>query len=213
MIEQLFSVPVVTGTIVPTDEQLTASLSFLDEAWSVANRGVWAGESGKSTGELKQGMELYQSSIFDWLTMPMLDAVHDYWDNTLDYRRDFHMYIDSMWANQHFEGDTTSEHNHSAGRGKSHVSCVYYLKKNPDYGHLLFRDPLETIWGMSPLESSFINDKKHYTYEAKSYDYVIFPSWLYHETQPNGKDERIAISINFSGFPLDLSEGDIHGST
>ena len=79
-------------------------------------------------------------------------------------------------------------------------------------GCLKFRDPLETIWGMSPLESSFINDKKHYTYKAKSYDYVIFPSWLYHETQPNGKDERIAISINFSGFPLDPSEGD-YGSS
>ena len=213
MIEQLFSVPVVKGTIVPSDEQLSASLSFLDEAWSVANRGVWANESGKSTGELKQGMELYQSSTFDWLTMPMLDVVHDYWDNTLNYRKDFHMYVDAMWANQHFEGDSTGEHSHTAGAGKSHVSCVYYLKKNPDYGHLLFRDPLETIWGMSPLDYMFTNNKKHHIHKAKSYDYVIFPSWLYHETQPNGKDERIAISINFSGFPLDLSEGDIHGST
>ena len=212
MIEQLFSVPVVTGTIVPTDEQLSKSLSFLDEAWAVANRGVWANETGKSTGELKQGMELYQSPIFDWLTMPMLDAVHDYWDNTLNYRRDYHMYIDSMWANQHFEGDTTGEHNHTAGAGKSHVSCVYYLKKNPDYGHLLFRDPLETIWGLSPLNYMFTNNKKHHIHKAKSYDYVIFPSWLYHETQPNGKDERIAISINFSGFPLDPSEGD-YGSS
>ncbi len=96
MIEQLFSVPVVTGTIVPTDEQLSKSLSFLDEAWAVANRGVWANETGKSTGELKQGMELYQSPIFDWLTMPMLDAVHDYWDNILNYRKDLQMYVDAM---------------------------------------------------------------------------------------------------------------------
>ena len=212
MIEQLFSVPVVTGTIVPTDEQLTASISLLDEAWSNANRGVWALESGKSTGELKQGMELYQSPTFDWLTMPMLTAVKDYWTNIVDYRRDYHMYFDSMWANQHFEGDTTGEHNHTAGSGKSHVSCVYYLKKNPDYGHLLFRDPLETIWGLSPLNYMFTNNKKHHIYKAKTYDYVIFPSWLYHETQPNGKDERIAISINFSGFPLDPSEGD-YGSS
>ena len=212
MIKQLFSIPVETGTIVPTDEQLTASLSVLDEAWSVANRGVWQNESGKSTGELEQGMELYQSPIFDWLTMPMLTAVHDYWDNTLKYRRDFHMYVDAMWANQHFEGDTTGEHNHSAGRGKSHVSCVYYLKKNPDNGHLLFRDPLETLWGMSPLDYMFTDNKKHHIHKAKAYDYVIFPSWLYHETQPNGKDERIAISINFSGFPLDPSEGD-YGSS
>ena len=212
MIEQLFSVPVVTGTIVPTDEQLTASISLLDEAWSNANRGVWALESGKSTGELEQGMELYQSPTFDWLTMPMLTAVKEYWTNTVEYRRDYHMYIDSMWANQHFEGDSTGEHNHSAGVGKSHVSCVYYLKKNPDYGHLLFRDPLETIWGLSPLNYMFTNNKKHHIHKAKSYDYVIFPSWLYHETQPNGKDERIAISINFSGFPLDPSEGD-YGSS
>lgn len=212
MIEQLFSVPVVTGTIVPTDEQLSKSLSFLDEAWAVANRGVWANETGKSTGELKQGMELYQSPIFDWLTMPMLDAVHDYWDNILNYRKDFHMYVDAMWANQHFEGDSTGEHSHTAGAGKSHVSCVYYLKKNPDYGHLLFRDPIESIWGLSPLDYMFTNNKKHHIHKAKSYDYVIFPSWLYHETQPNGKDERIAISINFSGFPLDPSEGD-YGSS
>ena len=60
MIEQLFSIPVATGTIVPTDEQLSKSLSFLDEAWAVANRGVWANETGKSNGELKQGQELLQ---------------------------------------------------------------------------------------------------------------------------------------------------------
>ncbi len=205
---QLFSIPVETGTIVPTDEELSATLELLDEAWSVAEKGTWALESGKSTGNLEQGTELYQSTTFDWLTMPMLSAVHDYWDLVLGYRKDFHMYVDGMWANLHTEGDTTGEHNHSAGRGKSHVSCVYYLKKNPDNGHLLFRDPLEMVWGMSPMDRTFINLKKQHIHKAKTYDYVIFPSWLYHETQPNGKDERIAISMNFSGYPLDPSEGD-----
>ena len=208
MIEQLFSIPVVTGTIVPTDEQLDATNKLLDDAWNCTNKGAWALETGKSTGELEQGTELYQSPVFDWLTMPILDVVHEYWDNTLQYRKDFHMYVDSMWANQHLEGETTGEHNHSAGRGKSHVSCVYYLRKNPDYGHLKFRDPLEMIWGMSPLDAPLKDLKKQHTYKAKTYDYVIFPSWLYHETEPNGKDERVAISINFSGYPLDPSEGD-----
>ena len=34
---------------------------------------------------------------------------------------------------------------------------------------------------MSPLDAPLKDLKKQHTYKAKSYDYVIFPSWLYHE--------------------------------
>ena len=47
----------------------------------------------------------------------MVEAA-DYWRNDLNYRKDWHIYLDSMWSNKHSEGDTTGEHSHKSGRGK-----------------------------------------------------------------------------------------------
>jgi hypothetical protein len=40
------------------------------------------------------------------------------------------------------------------------------------------------------------------------HEYVMFPSWLKHRTQPNTKCERIAFSMNFAGFPQDPTMGE-----
>ena len=211
MLTQLFSIPIAKGKIVPTEEQESASFALLNDAFDKAHRGVWALESGLSTGELKNGMELYQAVEFEWLSFQLAEKAKELW-NTLKYRQDYHLYIDSMWANKHTHGDTTGEHNHNAGRNKSTLSGVYYLRKNKATGHLRFRDPLETIWGMCPLDYEFPEHKKQWTWEAETHDYCIFPSWLNHSTQPYiSNDERIAISINFSGFPWDATEGDYDG--
>ena len=212
----VFPTPVCTGQIVPTDQQYHEANVFLDGLWDEAKRGVWAAETGLSTGELEHGQELYENPVFDWLTMPMLTTVKDYWINVVKYRRDYHMYIDSLWANLHDEVDTTGEHSHANGWGKSHVSCVYYFTKGSQGGEILFKNPLEYIHRLCPLDECYDSVDRHgsgqmydwHEVQPRQFDYVIFPSWLPHKTRPNGPEERIAISMNFSGFPLDPTEGD-----
>lgn len=212
----LFPTPVKQGTIVPSDQEFNATYGFLTDAFDQCNGG-WALESGKSTSELDGGAELFDNPLFDWLTHPLLHAVRDYWNNTVRYRKDFHLYIESMWANRHSSGDTTGLHAHiGGGRSKSHVSCVYYLQKELNGGQIQFENPLQQIHRMCPLDKEYDDWSRtdegelydFYTLDTQTFDYIIFPSWLRHRTLPYHKQERIAISVNISGYPLDPTEGD-----
>lgn len=216
MQHDLFPTPIIKGRVEPTQEQYDACIALLDGCWDKCNAGSWTLESGKSTGELPGGSILYDHEEFDWLTHPVMIAAKEYWNWTLRYRRDWHLYIDSMWCNKHETGDTTGEHCHTGGgRSKSHVSVVYYLKKDIAGGHLLFKNPLEQIHRMTPLNDPYDTwggDGKYEPYdyhvmEAETFDYLIFPSWLMHKTQPAVGD-RLAISINVAGFPHDITDGD-----
>lgn len=220
MLEKLFETPICRGSIEPTPEQLEATKKLLyDEYWAKTTRGSWALESGKSTGGMVGGKELFDHEEFDWMLHPVMVAAHDYWKWTINYRRDMHVYIDSMWANLHNDGDTTGEHCHISGqRSKSHVSIVYHLQKHPEHGHIQFKNPLEDILRMTPLEYDYDADSQGNhtgselqwnTQPSKSFDYFIFPSWLKHRTQP-AVGERIAISINVAGCLLDPTDGDFN---
>jgi len=212
-----FPTIVKQGQIVPTDQQLDETYKFLTDAFDQC-KGGWALESGVSTSELDGGAELFDNPLFDWLSFPLLTSVRDYWNNDVRYRKDFHLYIESMWANMHREGDTTGLHAHIGGaRSHSHLSCVYYFKKQLGGGEIQFENPLQQIHRMTPLHSAYDDwartdgdtSELHdfYTIDTQSFDYVIFPSWYRHRTRPAISD-RIAISVNISGFPLDPTQGD-----
>ena len=211
----LFSVPVHRGFVVPNADQYWETHEYLHRLFRQCSKGRWALETGKSTAELQGGDALFQNELFDWLTLPILNDVKDYWINTLHYRKDYHMYIDSMWANLHGNGDHTGLHAHVNGRGKSHVSVVYYLTRDIHGGDIQFANPLEDILRMCPLDQPYDDWSRssgysydYYTVPTVRSDYLIFPSWLKHRTLPNNDSERIAISINFSGYPLDPTEGE-----
>ena len=219
MLLNVFPTKVKCGVIEPSQSDLEASLRVLNEYWEHSSRADYGLETGWSTGSQRGGKELFDHTELDWLTHPIMEAAADYWRYDLNYRRDYHIYMDSMWANKHLEGDTTGPHCHmSGGRSKSHVSIVYYLKKTEHAGNLEFKNPLEQIVRMCPLNEDYddwARDTAHHQgisydwqeVDAKSYDYIIFPSWLKHRTQPS-KGDRIAISINVAGCPVDPAEGD-----
>jgi uncharacterized protein (TIGR02466 family) len=211
----LFSVPVKHGWIIPTIDQYEETHAYLHSLFANCSRGRWALETGKSTAELDGGASLFQNELFDWLTLPILSEVKNYWVETLHYRKDFHMYVDSMWANLHGNGDNTGLHAHVNGRGKSHVSVVYYFTKERGSGDIQFANPLEHILRMCPLDQSYDDWSRsggysydYHTAPTVETDYLIFPSWLKHRTLPNNNSERIAISINFSGYPIDPTQGE-----
>ena len=215
----LFPTTVVTGQIIPTDDQFNETYAFLMQAFDRC-KGGWALETGKSTSEFQDGKALFEEPEMDWITHPLLVAARDYWNNTVKYRKDWHLYIDSMWANLHTEGDSTGLHAHVGGaRSKSHVSCVFYFQKELNGGQLQFENPLQQIHRMCPLHKEYDDWSREdddyneycydwYTLDTQTFDYVIFPSWLRHRTLPYHKKERIAISVNISGYPLDPTEGE-----
>ena len=219
MLLNVFPTLIRFGTITPSESDLEASQSILNAYFALSSKGDYGLESGLSTGSQRGGKELFDHKEFDWLTHPIMVEAADYWRNDLNYRRDWHIYLDSMWSNKHNEGDTTGEHCHkSGGRSKSDVSIVYYLQKQKGAGNIEFKNPLEQIWRMLPLNEDYDQWARDDYYhqgiqydwqevDAESYNYIIFPSWLTHRTQP-AKGDRIAISMNVAGCPIDPAEGD-----
>lgn len=214
MLSKLFYTPVLRGRIEPSKQQLDETNAVLDAYWEKAEEGIVMRETGRSTASVAGGKCLWDHTELDWFLNPVMIAAHGYWKHTLQLRKDWHVYVDSMWANKHWDNDTTGEHCHiSGGRSKSHVSIVYYLDKSHEGGHLQFKNPLEDIIRMTPLDKEYDDwtgdggGFDWHTESAESFDYMIFPSWLKHRTQP-AVGRRIAISINVAGTPIDPTEGD-----
>lgn len=195
----LFPIPVFKYKIVPTEEQCTELMAVLNNVFSTATEQVWASETGKSTGQYD--LFLHDNPSMQWLVNSALHHACDAWLK-LDYAHGATLSCFTSWANLHKPGQVTGEHSHCTGSTKSHISCVYYLKKPVNSGHIEFRDPLEYIHSLTPSDmfNPEANLKSHTAVEADEFDLVVFPSWLNHRSQVNkSQDDRIAISINFIG--------------
>lgn len=193
----LFAIPVKKVSLVPTDEQYSKLDLKLTELFSRCTKDNWAQESGKSTGEL--GYDLHLLEEMQWLVEKSSKHVLNFW-NDLSYHSPANIGIDSSWANQHMYGDYTGEHCHCGGSKKSHISAVYYFKKPPTSGNILFVDPLEYIHRMSPIQE-FSDRNGFHEIVVNQFEFLLFPSWLKHKTQVNtSNQERIAMSLNYVGY-------------
>jgi len=194
----LFKTVIQKHSIIPTDEEFTTLDSFLSNVFNNSTVNSWALETGKSTGEHDLLFHTYPQG--QWLVNKALLLANQYW-NSLKYRKNAELRIDSSWANLHLLDETTGEHSHCGGSNRSHVSCVYYLKKPLNSGHIEFVDPLEYIHRMSPLHEYSDRAGGYTEVPAEQFDLILFPSWIKHKTQPNKtNDPRVAISMNFKGY-------------
>lgn len=101
----------------------------------------------------------------------------------------------TSWINRHNQGGWSEEHNH---RG-SYFVAVYYIEAPENCGRLLVRDPMEYHWGYIPSVMRGIDDI-WYPIEVKTGDFLLFPSWLWHKTEPNLSNKtRYVMSINYEG--------------
>lgn len=194
----LFPTPVNKVQITPTLEQFEKTNNLLSKIFADSSNAQWALEDGKSTGE--HGLDLHTCPELEWLVSQTLGPIREYWDY-LGYRKNATIVPDSAWANLHMFSQSTGEHAHCGGSSKSHISSVYYFKKPTNSGHIEFVDPLEYIHRMTPVHEFSERIGTYNKFEADTYDFVMFPSWLKHRTQANETNEsRIAISINFIGL-------------
>jgi len=194
----LFSTPVDKVQLLPTEEEYYQTINLLNKIFNDSKEKNWALETGKSTGE--HGLNLHDCPEIFWLIDQAVVHVREYWKK-LNYQAVDNIVPDSCWANIHETGQLTGEHAHCGGFKKSHISTVWYLKKEENSGHIEFIDPLEYIHRMTPIAEFSERTGMYNEFETDTFDFIMFPSWLKHRTQPNNSSEsRIAISINFIGF-------------
>tara|TARA_B100000927_G_C16463642_1_gene468865 strand:+ start:1416 stop:2003 length:588 start_codon:yes stop_codon:yes gene_type:complete len=100
--------------------------------------------------------------------------------------------IVNSWCNILKEGGSVKRHRHD----KSVLSGAYYPSSDPDDCPLLIENPTE-IFKMTETKvyDTEFNVSAIGVPTAKG-KLVIWPSYLYHETQKNSSDERYTISFN-----------------
>jgi uncharacterized protein (TIGR02466 family) len=194
----LFSTPIYSVSIPPTDDEYTALDTVLMQSFSTAPVNSWALETGKSTGS--HDLYLYSQPQMQWLISKTIPHVYTFWQQ-LNYRHDAEIRITSSWSNLHQYKQTTGQHNHCGGAIKAHISAVYYFKKPPLSGDIEFVDPMAQMHKMTPVhEYSEVSGSMYKAISAKQFDLILFPSWLMHRTQPNlSQEDRVSISMNFKG--------------
>tara|TARA_B100000073_G_C23569763_1_gene507614 strand:+ start:171 stop:761 length:591 start_codon:yes stop_codon:yes gene_type:complete len=191
----LFSVPVYKDNVKGTSEEILNTFNLLDSIWKDCDREVWAGETGKSTGQ--KDLFLHERTEMNWIINAMYPHVLKYWDQNLKYNPTKILPV-SSWANLHEDGDNTNEHSHSDGMNQAHVASVFYLEKEQG-GDIEFCNPLDYIHRLTPRAIGLGDKILSETVACSTGDFLLFPGWLRHRTTPaNGR--RIAISINFNGM-------------
>jgi len=100
--------------------------------------------------------------------------------------------IVNSWCNILKEGGSVKRHRHD----KSVLSGAYYPASDPDDCPLLIENP-NTIFKMTETKiydtEYNVGSVRVPTQQGKL---VVWPSYLYHETQKNSSDERYTISFN-----------------
>ena len=175
---------------IPEAPSLNVQLEKDIMEWSQKDKGVQKTniKGWHSTTNMHQNPE-YQP-VVDQLFL----AIHQIWEAELLDRKPK---LGNMWANINYPNAYNKSHVHP----NSLFSGVYYVKSLPNSGKLILRDH-------RPGSQSILPERKDIEHppsllsevdmEPKEGRIIIFPSWLWHEVEPNKSNEtRISISFNF----------------
>jgi uncharacterized protein (TIGR02466 family) len=102
------------------------------------------------------------------------------------------MRFDSAWASVYGRGHFVPQHTHPM----SHLSIVFYAAATNGTGNIVFENPSRGHFQhFYPPEISWL----HYRYpiQPKKGMFIVFPSYLAHETEPHQSDDlRVIYSAN-----------------
>jgi len=102
------------------------------------------------------------------------------------------MRMDSAWSSVYGKGHYVPQHTHPM----SHLSLVYYAAATEGTGHLVFENPARAHFQhFYPPEISWMPYR--YSIQPKKGLFVVFPSYLVHNTEPHDSDDfRVIYSAN-----------------
>jgi len=196
----LFPIKIYKTTIIPSEEEKNDCDLFFDNIFSNLENNVWPGESGKSTG--CHDIDLHTKPEFHWLFDKMMHHLNVYWWEVLKYHNGLIPSVVYSWANLHLKDQSTAPHSHMDGYdGMNHISGVFYYKKDEDEEDIKFLHPLDSLLRCQPYREMVGIEEISIPVNTKTYDLLIFPSWLRHRVDKNKFNKpRIAISFNCRGI-------------
>ena len=124
-------------------------------------------------------------SLFEWIQ-----------DCLYDYKKFFDYDCDNLtpclsWINKSTKFSEHRYHSHP----NSFLSAIYYISTNPTSTY--FESPNTSIFNGIVVNSKSKFNQNVWSSGTKSGDLIIFPSSLYHWTQPENFDgERLTLSLN-----------------
>ena len=175
---------------IPEAPSLNVQLEKDIMEWSQKDKGVQKTniKGWHSTTNMHQNPEY--KPIVDQLFL----AIHQIWEAELLDRKPK---LGNMWANINYPNAYNKSHVHP----NSLFSGVYYVKSLPNSGKLILRDPRPGPQSILPVRKDMEKPPALWSevdMEPKAGRIIIFPSWLWHEVEPNKSNEtRISISFNF----------------
>ena len=116
--------------------------------------------------------------------------------NTLEFKDELSLKVDSMWININHPYSYNSLHIHP----NSYISGVYYVKVPENSGSLVLKHPtrLQSIFTPTNVLKNYNeNNSSNWSIIPEVGKLVLFPSWLEHEvTQNMSGEDRISIAFN-----------------
>ena len=158
--------------------------------WSGSDKGI----SKTNLGGWHSQTDMHTKEEYNPLKEKLFEMQKEIFENE---RLKHKAILNTMWANINYPGNSNRAHIHP----NSLLSGVYYVKAAKKSGNLVLFDPRQAVQMTLPdrIESKIPPPLwREIEYEPTPGRIIIFPSWLWHEVQPNmSKDIRISISFNF----------------
>ena len=154
----------------------------------------WLTDSVQTSFEVDNAnMELFEKD----------SIVHEYYQKYLSRFFDKFVRLDlsDIWFNYYSNGEYQEPHHHVHPnmKGKTHFSCIHYLKYDPEvHQPVTFLDPLMLIRSHSlEMDSNYYSER--YSPEIREGSLLMFPSYLEHFVKKSDStldNPRISIAFN-----------------
>ena len=200
----MFSHPVLTIDDYPNidaiaDEYFEKSMALMEEypdAGLISN--AWhSGKRAASKEDIKQhgftsfyNVNLGKREDFHFINKAAMEMFAQYM--RVVGKSNVGMRLDSAWASIYGKGHFVPQHTHPM----SHLSLVFYAAATEGTGQLVFENPSRGHFQhFYPPEISWLHYR--FTIQPKKGMFVVFPSYLAHNTEPHESDDlRVIYSAN-----------------
>ncbi|HDZ07461.1 putative 2OG-Fe(II) oxygenase [Pseudohongiella sp.] len=201
---QMFSHPVITLDDYPDSEAIADR--FYDQAMALVQEypdaglisDAWhSGRRAQSPDDIKQhgftsfyNVNLAKRDDFAFINKAAMEVFDQYL--RVVGKTGLGMRLDSAWSSVYGRGHYVPQHTHPM----SHLSMVYYAAATEGTGQLVFENPARAHFQhFYPPEISWMPYR--YSVQPKKGLFVVFPSYLVHNTEPHDSDDlRVIYSAN-----------------
>lgn len=201
---QMFSHPVITLDDYPDSDALAdrfyakamalvqeyPDAGLISDAWHSGRRAQSADDIRQHGFTSYYNVNLAARDDFEFMNRAALEVFAQYL--RVVGKEGTGMRLDSAWSSVYGRGHYVPQHTHPM----SHLSMVYYASATEGTGRLVFENPARAHFQhFYPPEISWMPAR--YSIQPKKGLFVVFPSYLVHNTEPHDSDEpRVIYSAN-----------------